>query len=220
MDVDKLWKLLDSVQSQIRVFDTKAQLVIAIGGLLAGFFGTQTGKMAELIGQRPGSLWSILLTAAGVTCVCLVLCSLLLAVSTVHPRLSLGQPNSRLFFMHIAGEFKENYSHAADVLTALTPEQLSRDLSNQILANSVICCTKAKRFKHALFTLSVAVIVWVFVLFIQFADQEELGVINPTPRSIPALTPNAPATVQNYHYYYCAPEQSRRERATHSPPEK
>jgi hypothetical protein len=80
MDADKLWKLLDSVQTQIRVFDTKAQIVIAVNGVLAGFFGSQTSKMAELIAQRPGSIWSILLVGSGVVCIGLVLASLLLAV--------------------------------------------------------------------------------------------------------------------------------------------
>jgi hypothetical protein len=174
MDSDKLWKLLDSVQAQIRVFDTKAQIVIAIDGVLAGFFGTQTAKMAELIGQRPGSIWSVLLLVFGAGCIALLLSSLLLAVNTVHPRLHLGQPNSRLFFVHIFHEFKRDYARAGEVLTSLPVEELSADLANQILANSIVCCTKAKRFKHALYAMSAAVIVWIVVLFVQFAVQERI----------------------------------------------
>jgi len=102
MDADKLWKLLDSVQAQIRVFDTKAQIVIAIDGVLAGFFGTQIAKMAEAIGQQHGSTWHVLLGVFDVASLILLVSSLLLAVNTVHPRLHLDQPNSRLFFAHIA----------------------------------------------------------------------------------------------------------------------
>src|SRR6267154_3252286 len=142
MDSDKLWKLLDSVQAQIRVFDTKAQIVIAIDGVLAAFFGTQTSKMAELIGQQPNSTFSVFLIVFAVGCIGFLVYSLLFAVATVHPRLHLDQPNSRLFFIHIAQEFKRDYSRAGEVLTSLTPDQLSADLAHQILVNSIICCTK------------------------------------------------------------------------------
>jgi Pycsar effector protein len=206
MDSDKLWKLLDSVQAQIRVFDTKAQIVIAVDGVLAGFFGTQTSKMAELIGQQPSSIFSILLIVFGVGCIGFVLYSLLFAVATVHPRLHLDQPNSRLFFVHIAQEFKRDYSRAGDVLMGLTLDELSVDLAHQILVNSIICCTKAKRFKHALLAMSAAVIVWVLVLFMQFARQEEavLGIAPvPQSRSMPNNADTRP-TVQNL--YFCQPE--------------
>lgn len=198
MDADKLWKLLDSVQAQVRVFDTKAQIVIAVNGVLAGFFGSQTSKMAELIGQRPGSIWSILLVGAGVVCIGLVLSSLLLAVNTVHPRLHVNQPNSRLFFAHIFDEFGRDYSRAASVLTSLTVEEVNADLSNQILANSIVCCAKAKRFKYALFAMSGAIIVWVFVLFIQFAGQQALVGTAATPQ--PAwINSDARPSVQNFY---------------------
>ncbi len=186
MDTDKLWKLLDSVQAQIRVFDAKAQIVIAIDGILAGFFGTQTAKMAELIGQQPGSIWSIPLVAFGVVCVALLVSSLLLAVNTVYPRLHLDQPNSRLFFAHISQEFKRDYSLAGKTLTSLTPEELGADLANQILANSIICCTKAKRLKHALYAMSAAVIVWILVLFVQFAGQLVITGAGSAPQSTSA----------------------------------
>jgi Family of unknown function (DUF5706) len=205
MDCDKLWKVLDSVQAQIRVFDTKAQIVIAIDGVLAGFFGTQTVKMAELIGQRPGSIWSILLVAFAVGCIALLLSSLLLAVNTVHPRLHLDQPNSRLFFAHIFQEFKRDYSRAGEVLTSLTVDELGADLANQILVNSIICCTKAKRFKHALYAMSAAVIVWILVLFMQFARQEEvvLGVAPPLAIAIRANQDSAANGVEKCPSRHC-----------------
>lgn len=197
--------MLDSVQAQIRVFDTKAQIVIAIDGVLAGFFGTQTAKMAELVGQRPGSTWSILLVVFGAGCIALLLSSLLLAVSTVHPRLHLDQPNSRLFFAHIFQEFNRDYSRTGEVLTSLTVEELNADLASQILVNSIICCTKAKRFKHALYAMSAAVIIWTFVLAMQFARQEEV-VTGVAPDSQSLSTPvkaDAHPTVQNV--YFCQP---------------
>jgi hypothetical protein len=51
MDRDEVWKLLDAVQSQIRVFDTKAQVALAIDSALAGFLGSQILKTAELGGR-------------------------------------------------------------------------------------------------------------------------------------------------------------------------
>lgn len=201
MDADKLWKVLDSVQAQVRVFDTKAQIVIAIDGVLAGFFGTQTAKMAELIGQQPGSTLYILLGVFDALCLVLLLCSLLLAVNTVHPRLHLDQPNSRLFFAHISQEFKRDYSRAGAVLTSLTMEELGADLSSQILVNSIICCTKAKRFKHALYAMSAAVVIWILVLYLQFIT----GVASGSQSQSAPIKADVRPTVQNV--YFCQPQE-------------
>src|SRR5271166_1312098 len=129
MDVDKLWKVLDSVQAQIRVFDAKAQIVIAIDGVLAGFFGAQTVKIAELLALQPSSAISWSLILIGAACLVALASSVMFAVFTVHPRLHLNQPHSRVFFAHLYGEFGRDYTKARQALTSVSDEDLSADLA-------------------------------------------------------------------------------------------
>ena len=49
MNIDQLWKLLDSVQAQIRTFDTKAQIALGIDSLLAGLLGAELAKGFERV---------------------------------------------------------------------------------------------------------------------------------------------------------------------------
>jgi hypothetical protein len=174
MDVDKLWKVLDSVQGQIRVFDAKAQIVIAIDGVLAGFFGSQTVKIAELLALQPSSAISWSLILIGAACLVALASSVMFAVFTVHPRLHLNQPHSRLFFAHLYTEFGRDYAKAREALTSVSDEDLSADLANQILATSVICSKKSHRFKYALFTMCGAVLLWIATLFFQFIAQHRI----------------------------------------------
>lgn len=175
MDVDKLWKVLDSVQAQIRVFDAKAQIVIAIDGVLAGFFGSQTVKIAELLALQPSSAISWSLILIGATCLVALASSVMFAVFTVHPRLHLNQPHSRLFFAHLYNEFGRDYAKARQALTSVSDEDLSADLSNQILATSAICSKKSHRFKYGLFTMCGAVLLWIATLFFQFIAQHRIA---------------------------------------------
>jgi Family of unknown function (DUF5706) len=174
MDVDRLWKVLDSVQAQIRVFDAKAQIVIAIDGVLAGFFGSQTVKIAELLALQPFSVISWSLMLIGAACLVALASSMMFAVFTVHPRLHLNQPPSRIFFAHLYEEFGRDYAKARDALTSVSDEHLSADIANQVLATSIICSTKAHRFKYGLFTMCGAVLLWIAILFCQFIAQHKI----------------------------------------------
>jgi hypothetical protein len=201
MDVDRLWKVLDAVQAQIRVFDTKAQIVIAIDGVLAGFFGSQTVKIAELSALQPSSVVSRALVLIGAACLLLLASSVMFAVFTVHPRLHLNQPRSRLFFVHIYDECGRDYSKARQVLTSLSDEDLSADLANQVLATSIICNTKSHRFKYGLFAMCGSVILWIAILFFQFVAQHRITASvtgAPVSRASigadPATRPSLPST--------------------------
>lgn len=208
MDVDKLWKVLDSVQAQIRVFDAKAQIVIAIDGVLAGFFGSQTVKIAELLALQPSSAISWPLMLIGATCLVALASSVMFAVFTVHPRLHLNQPHSRLFFAHLYNEFGRDYAKARQALTSVSDEDLSADLANQILATSAICSKKSQRFKYGLFTMGGAVLLWIATLFFQFVAEHRITAVNhaiasadanlqrvatQTPTPAATLTPALPA---------------------------
>jgi hypothetical protein len=94
--------------------------------------------------------------------------SLTTAVLTIHPRLKLEQPASRIFFGHINDEFGDNYSRAAEVLIEMTDGELDRDVAAQILATSRICARKAYLFRYALTFLGAAIALWALSLPFSF----------------------------------------------------
>src|ERR1700746_1076670 len=51
MNFDRMWNLLDSIQSQVRAFDATAQVAIAVNGILAGFVAAEIIKAAEYGGS-------------------------------------------------------------------------------------------------------------------------------------------------------------------------
>ena len=204
MESDKLWKILDSVQAHIRVFDAKAQIVIAVDGVLAGFFGTQTVKVAELIAQqRSPSVLSVVLAVVGVACIVTLGSSLLFAVFTVYPRLHLKQPASRIFFAHICKEFGQDYATGGLAFASLTEDELASDLSNQIVANSVICSRKAERFRNGLLLMSCALLLWIVTLFFQFLVQHDVtrsaSTASPCPVASATTTDRQVPAVQNIY---------------------
>jgi hypothetical protein len=216
MNADRLWKILDSVQAHVRVFDAKAQIVIAIDGILAGFFGSQTVKLVELLGQLPNSILPVVLVATGVTCLVALGASLLYAVTTVHARLQLKQPNSRIFFAHICQEFGRNYEKARQAFSSADDDELVADVSNQILANSIICSAKAERFRKSLFLMSFAVLFWLATLVVQGLVQHQISVSLATPTRASDMGLHVPA-IQNV-YIGCAPVQAPSTRADNQTP--
>ncbi len=57
-------------------------------------------------------------------------------VRVVLPRLDVSQPDSCVFFSHIAAQHKNNYEKIAKELPGLSDEDLAADMAKQILANS------------------------------------------------------------------------------------
>lgn len=172
MTCDRLWKVLDGIQSQIRAYDAKAQILIAIDGIIAGFLGSNVGKIADAVKNGRSSLSSILVAAGALALIFLVV-SLTHAVLTVQPHVRLNQPASSIFFLHIANGFESEYAKARDTLVGMTDVAHAEDLGNQILATSLICRTKAKRFDIALFSMCAALIAWVAMLVVQFVIEQQ-----------------------------------------------
>lgn len=176
MLAEQIWKVLDGVQAQIRAYDTKAQIVIGIDGGLAGFLATQIGTIAT----AAGAVWPqakamvLILSVAG--CLILLAVSLAYATFTVYPRLKLSQPKSLVFFDHIAKAFDHNYANARETYANRTEEEHRDDLSNQILANSIVSSRKAERFHIALITMWCALFCWFGTIVLLFNVQRYIAV--------------------------------------------
>jgi hypothetical protein len=147
--LDHLWRLLDSVQGQIRAFDIKAQVAVGINGVLIGFLISQLMKDAELGGHdfHMRFLAALVLTGASILA---SVAAVLFGVRVIHPQLHLRQPSSMIFFCHIANECGTDFARGGRMISTLSDEDMNLDIANQVAVNSYICDVKAKRCKFAL----------------------------------------------------------------------
>jgi Pycsar effector protein len=175
MTSDQLWRVLDTIQLQIRGYDTKAQIVIGFTGVLAGFLGTQAGNMTIAAVATWPQTKSFLLFTFGGTCLVFLAASLAYATCTIYPRLRLNQPPSLLFFDHIEKTSSSSYIKGREMLTKQTAEELDDDICNQIIANSIVCCKKAARFHVAITTTALAMICWFVTIALYASIQSYLA---------------------------------------------
>ncbi len=171
---DLLLKILDGVQTQIRFFDTKAQIVLGIDGILAGFVGVQIPALAEVVFKFWPSFLSVWLLIVFCTLLISLMLSLLQALRTIYPRLNIGQPDSKIFFAHLARIYGNDYVRASRELTGLSEQELSVDIANQLLANSRVCELKYARLTQASMWMAVAITSWVVTCVLLFAAKARL----------------------------------------------
>jgi hypothetical protein len=160
MTNDQLWKLLDSIQAQIRAFDTKAQVALGIDSILAGLLGTEIVKGLELANWRFDYVLASFLAIATLSVVSL-LASALFGIFTVVPRLHLNQPKSHFFFCHLVEIHGRKFEAAAKSLIALGPEEVAHQLATQAQTIAIICDVKATRSLHALRLMTISLILYV-----------------------------------------------------------
>jgi hypothetical protein len=169
MKTETIAGILQAVQDQIRFCDAKAQVVLGLNGILAGFLAAQTPAIASALARNlPHALGWGLLLAASLYLVSLVL-SFAFALRVVVPRLDVSQPDSCVYFAHIANQYKNNYEQIAKNLPALSEEELAADLAKQVLANSHVCVRKHGSLRNAWKLMSASLIFWIatwLVLFI------------------------------------------------------
>ncbi|HEY6846232.1 MAG TPA: Pycsar system effector family protein [Terracidiphilus sp.] len=190
MNIDQLWKLLDSVQAQIRTFDTKAQIALGIDSLLAGLLGAELAKGFELAKWHFDYILTGLLVIAILSLVSL-LASALFAIFTVVPRLHLDQPKSHFFFCHLVQLYGRKF-HAADKsLIALTNDQMLPQLASQVQTNAIICDVKASRSRHALWLMTAALVLYV-ITFLPFSALAYRDGTTPKIVAAPCAQPDAP----------------------------
>jgi hypothetical protein len=168
MKPERLTGILQGVQDQIRFCDAKAQVVLGLNGILAGFLAAHTPAIASALARNwfhPLG-WGLLI-AASLYLLSLVL-SFAFALHVVLPRLDVSQPDSRVFFAHIASEYKNNYEQIAKNLPALSEEELTADCAKQVLANSHVCIMKHKALRSAWKFMSASLIFWIATWLLLF----------------------------------------------------
>lgn len=144
MTFDQMALFLESMKGQIRAFDTKAQVLLGVNGLLFGFITAEGAKAAEYgaAGLRVRFIFVCiaLALAFGTSCI-----STFYALFVINPQLHLNQPPSKLFFCHLAADYGRDYKRAATDLASLGEQEGCLDLGGQIQVNALICDVKSTR---------------------------------------------------------------------------
>lgn len=192
MERDQLWKILESIQAQIRAFDTKAQIVIGINGVMAGFVLTSTQKVSETTADITVGWVGVVSLIFSLCALAAAACSLFFAIYTIVARFKENQPRSLTFFGHIADAFGEDYETCARTYSQMTDEQFSNQVSYQILTNSGICAKKAGSFKPALRLMALGIFFWFVSIPFTLAAESHIK-----PPQVKSASPCA-----EYNFYY------------------
>lgn len=166
--IERLWKILDGIQTQIRGYDAKAQIVVGIDGIVAGFLGAQAVNLAKATASFWPATSSCLLMATAISSLVALAYSLHFAIRTIYPVREFGQPTSLLFFGHIGKKFHTDFGAGRLAYASLTDESLRDDVSNQIVAVAHICNNKAARFNKAVAAMAIGLAFWTTTLALQF----------------------------------------------------
>ena len=144
MTYEQLTGLLATTKEQIRAFDTKAQVLLGVNGVLVGFITAEATKAVEYgsngLPKRLLAICILLGFAFLTSCV-----SMGFALFVVHPQLRLDQPTSKVFFCDLARDYGRDYARAAQALLNMQDAEAAFDVGTQIQANAIICDVKSKR---------------------------------------------------------------------------
>lgn len=149
MSTDQLFRLLDAMQLQVRAFDTKAQVIIALDTLLAGLLSQALSSGLEVSRWVLSPALIIFLALAVVSALILII-STYCAIHTLVPRLHLHQPDSRVFFCTLVKLHGRNYKAAARDLVSINEYELRTEIGTQIQTLAVIADKKANRSRSAI----------------------------------------------------------------------
>jgi hypothetical protein len=152
---DNLWKTYVAINELIRFADTKATTILAVNGVIAGFYFSNISSIQQILQQKRVALVP-LLTAAG-----FILISSGFSACCIVPRLKMNKSRCLILFCDIA-KFESAEAYEKAVEEEMTDGKVEKDLSDQIWANSRIA---AKKYD----AVTVSVIVFVAVVLASMA---------------------------------------------------
>ena len=159
MTYEQLSDLLETTKGQIRAFDNKAQVLLGVNGVLVGFITAEVSKAAEY--GAAGMPKRLLAICVFLGLAFLASCaSMAFALFVIHPQLRLKQPTSKLFFCHLARDYKRDFTRASQELVNLQEPAASLDVGTQIQANAVICDVKSNRCRSSMWYTGLALLVY------------------------------------------------------------
>jgi hypothetical protein len=153
---ENLWKTYEAINEFIRFADTKATAIMAIDGVIAGFFFSNIGTIQTILKVKPIALIPLLMVAG------FIMLSLGFSAYCVIPRLKMNKSKCLIFFCDIS-EYRSAEAYRKAIENEMSGDKIEGHLTDQIWANSRI----AKR-KYTAITISVIIFVALIITSLAF----------------------------------------------------
>jgi len=156
-NIESLWNTYEMINKWIRFSDTKATAILAVNGVIAGFYFSNVDILKEILLRSPLAL-TPLFVALG-----FIIISTWFSVSCIRPRLKIDVKPSLIFFSDVSNNYStaENYEKDMKAMLA-NKEEIGTQLSRQVWANSKIAQCKYD-------SITCAIIFLVLTLFASIA---------------------------------------------------
>jgi hypothetical protein len=132
--IETLWGTYQAINDLIRFADTKATAILAVNGVMAGFFFSNVSEVQTFLGQSP------LATLPLAIAIVFVLISAGCSAYCIMPRLG-GKKNCLIFFCDIARSYKSATDYEA-AWKNVARTHIEIELTHQIWENSKIASKK------------------------------------------------------------------------------
>lgn len=160
---EDLWKTYEAINELIRFADTKATAIMAIDGVIAGFFFSNIGTIQTILKVKPIALIPLLMAAG------FILLSLGFSAYCVIPRLKMNKSKCLIFFGDIS-EYQSAEAYRKAIENEMSGDKIEGHLIDQIWTNSKI----AER-KYAAITTSVIIFVALIIASLAFMFLASVG---------------------------------------------
>jgi hypothetical protein len=152
---ENLWKTYEVINELIRFADAKATAILAIDGVIAGFFFSNIGTIQTILMQRTVALLPLLLVAG------FLLLSTGYSAYCIVPRLKMNNSKCLILFCDIA-KFPNAETYQKEIGEQLGDEKVDQYLADQIWVNSKIATKKY-------YAVTVSIMLFVALVFASIA---------------------------------------------------
>lgn len=153
---ENLWNTYNTLNEWVRFSDTKATALLAINGVITGFYFSNITELKSILTEKPIVCFPLLMV------VIFIFLSTLFSMFCIVPRLKISRKDSLIFFSDIA----KNYSNAEDygkaIEKSLTGGNFNKEISPQIWANSKVA---TKKYNWVTYSVCFFVVTVFFSLF-------------------------------------------------------
>ena len=138
-DPDQAWKALTLVNDWVKHAEAKTGASLAVAGVTGGVLYNLVKDQHD-----PGTALWLAAFACGLAVVAAATCAALALVPRLQLTRAQEDPDSPLFFSHIARKYEKTGPAYAEALRDLTvqPEELTREIGKQVHANAVVAHRK------------------------------------------------------------------------------
>lgn len=153
--MDNLKYTFDQVNEWIRTADQKAMILGSFN--MAGFI-YQLINIDKLI--CAGTYTMVIFIISIIT----TLIALRFWLLILYPRLNNDLKISKIYFSHIANAYEHDKHTGIDDLQKMTPDEFKKDLSSQIIENSIIAKKKYQYIQKFIFAFIAQIVTLILVL--------------------------------------------------------